>query len=418
MRNAIDRADVGDFLQSMQQDYTAANALHPGAEQKVQVESSALSHELNKTLETLVPFLPDGARYNAYAIDNVDVAMTAEVADGGQLILVGRHYIAFLRNMIDCLVSGITLGAEGSARIAFDLTEAETAALGNTLGHYLELGTPLIPATNQRDNLGPEILVAAIEFTLAHEITHRIEAHDDSPDYTLTGFQDYCRLRGREYYCDKRALGLILHRRRETEMPELAFVGAACALLAMVWIEQFTPGFRPGFAPDGEPTLHHPGSDSRLLRIHIEESLYWRAAKLEGNQNHLSGAVLRRAFRFMSAFEAQPKLIASPLNELIRRATVGGEPRYELFEHLTGEVLARGKTVPVARALGYMWGSSILMSFEEHEDPSITDKTGKLAISLFERMHARIDGAGFAASTIAKEIVDAKNFHLAQSDAR
>jgi hypothetical protein len=414
MNNAIARADVGEFLQSMRQDYSAANALNPGVELKVQAESRALRHEVNKILETLVQFLPEGALYEVHVIDNTDTAMTAEVADGGQLILLGRHYITFLRNMIDCLVSGIAIGPEGSATVNFNLTEEEKTAFGNTLGHYLELGTPLDSLTSQRDNLGSEILIAATEFTLAHEITHRIEAHDNSEDYTLTGFQDYCRLRGREYYCDQRALGLVLDRRRETEMPELAFVGAACALLAMVWVEQFTPGFTPG----GEAALYHPGSDSRLLRVNLEESLYWRHAKLEGNQNNLSGAVLRRAFGFMRAFEHQPKLLASPLNDLIRRATVAGELRYDLFERLTGELLARGKTIPVARAMGYMWGSSIQMRVEEHDDPTVTDRIGTLAVSLFERIHARISEAGHATSVIAKEIADAKDFHLSQLGAR
>ena len=192
-------------------------------------------------------------------------------------------------------------------------------------------------------------------------------------------------------------------------MPELAFVGAISALLALTWVEQFTPGFSPG----GEASLHHPGSDSRLLRIHLEEPLFWRAAAIDGEPNQLTGAVLRRAFRFMNAFEKQPKLLASPINSLIRRATVGGGLHHDLFELLTGELLARGKVRYVARAMGSMWGSSILGRDEEHENPTISDRVGTLAVPLFERMHDRIMKAGQAAGAVAEELTNARDFQLA-----
>ena len=129
-------------------------------------------------------------------------------------------------------------------------------------------------------------MVSAIEFVLAHEMVHRIEM--DSADYNpdLTGFQDFCRLRGLEYRCDRKAAALILERRKHLAMPEMAFLGAVCALTAISWVEQFTPGRIP-------KSWHHPGSDSRVLRIHLEEPLLWKAAKLDGQPNGLTGAALR-----------------------------------------------------------------------------------------------------------------------------
>jgi hypothetical protein len=410
----LNRCDVHEFLLSMQQSYAAANVLAASATRNVKLESEGFSRELNKILETLTPFIPQDTPYEAYVVDNVDVAITTSVADGGQIILLGRHFICFLRNLIDSLVSGLEIADNGFARVRVDLNEHEKTGLGKTLGQYLELGIPLEKSVTQIESLGPEILVAALEFMLTHEITHRIEAHDESEDFSLSGFQDYCRMRGREYHCDTRAVALTLYRRRETPMPELAFVGAIAAMLAVSWTEQFTPGFTPG----GERGIHHPGSDSRLLRIYLEEELYWSAAKLNGNPSDLSGAVLRRAFRFMGAFEKQPKLLESPLNILVRRATKEGNPQHELFQSLAGELLARGKVVQVARGLGYIWGSSILMKKEETDDTTITDKGGTLAVPLFEQMYDRIKKGGYAAKEIAEEISDAKEFHLAQADSR
>ena len=233
------------------------------------------------------------------------------------------------------------------------------------------------------------------------------------PDLTLTGFQDYCRLRGREYLCDQRAVGLLLLRRKQSEMPELAFLGAVTALLSLALAEQFTPGFTPG----GEAHLHHPGSDSRLLRIHLEEPLFWRAAKLEGSPNQITGAVLRRGFRFMGACEREPKMIASPLNVLMRRGTADGQQDHDLFERLVCELLARGKSRYVASALGSFWGSSELMRIEEHEDPTITDALGTRAVPLFDRLHSRLAESNYAARSIAEEMAAARARRLEHPEA-
>lgn len=407
MSDAIPRGDVIEFLRSMLQDYEAARTLNADAVANVRREHQLVSEQVSAILGTLEPFLPgDGTRYEAHVVDNVDVGLTVGVSDGSQLILLSRHYIAFLRSLVELLTSGLTIGADGRAVAAFGLSDEEKFLFGRCIGERLNFGVPFTFPRLREDDLGPNVLVAAIEFLIAHELTHQIEAHTNELNLSLDGFQDYCRLRGREYFCDAKAVALLLHRRRDTETPEIAFVGAIASMLAVSWGEQFTPGFTPG----GETQLHHPGSDSRLLRIHLEEPLFWRAAKLDGSPAGLSGAVLRRAFRLMAACEREPEVIASPLNALIRRAAADGRKDHDLFARAFGEALARGRTLQVARNFGSMWGSSEVMRKEEQDDPAIEDAIGSLAVPLFERVHRRLSEGSFSAKVVA-DAMDAARDH-------
>lgn len=395
----------------MKQDYDAARTLNADAVVNVLRDHRLVSEQVSAILGTLEPFLPaGGARYETHVVDNVDVGLTVGVSDGRQLILLSRHYIAFLRSLVELLTSGLTIGANGNAIAAFGLSDEEKSLFGHCIGERLNFGVPFLFSRLREDDLGPNVLVAAIEFLIAHEVTHQIEAHTNELNLSLDGFQDYCRLRGREYFCDAKAVALLLHRRRDTETPELAFVGAVAAMLAISWGEQFTPGFTPG----GETQLHHPGSDSRLLRIHLEEPLFWRAAKLGGDPTGLSGAVLRRAFRFVAACEREPALIASPLNALIRRSVVDGRQDHDLFARSFGEALARGRTLQVARNFGSMWGSSEVMRKEEQDDPTIKDVIGSLAVPLFERVHQRLSEGSFSAKVVADAMDAARRSRLEQ----
>ena len=272
-------------------------------------------------------------------------------------------------------------------------------------------GSPLTFPLGLENGLGPEIAVSAIEFVLAHEIVHRIEEDTKTFDPELTGFQDYCRLRGLEYRCDRKAVALTLERRKSLDMPETAFLGAVCALMAISWVEQFTPGYLPG----REGSWEHPGSDSRVLRIHLEEPLFWKASGLEGQPNGLTGAALRRAFRFLAALEGNPKLIGSPLNHLIHRSIDTGTPDHDLFEARVGEAFARGRVMHVARSLGAMWSSSERMA-EDERMGKFEVPQGQLACALFGRMHERLFGFGGAAKGIAEEITRAKEHRLSSPE--
>ncbi len=395
----------------MQQDYSAARILNPDAATKVETERRLLSKQLEDIFETISPFLPGETKYEIHIADNIDVGSTIGVDDGGQVILLSRHYIAFLRNLIEMLFSGVTVGPDGVGAVKFAMTQEEREVYGKTLGEYLEVGVPLTFPKSKSDHIGPAVFVAAIEFIVGHELVHRIEAHGDQSDLSLTGFQDFCRLRGREYDCDRRALGLVLLQRKNTDCPELAFAGGIAGLLALSWLEQFTPGFVPG----GEARMYHPGSDSRVLRLHTEEQLFWRAAGLEGVPSDFSGAILRRAFLFMGALEREPKLIASPLNHLVRRCISSGQPNHALFASLSGELFARGKVRHVARSLGALWGAAEMMAAEEHADATITDIVGGPAMELFHALCARLHAGSHGARAVAAEMMDAKA--LRQEDA-
>lgn len=405
----IASGDVPEFLRSMRQDYEAARMLNADAVASVRIERQLVSEQVAAILETLKPHLPGaGNGVEAHVVDNVDVGLTVCVSDGRQLLLLSRHYIAFLRSLVELLTSGLRIEADGQVAVSLGLSDEEKSLFGRCLGERLNFGVPFTFPRLRNDDLGPDVFVAAVEFILTHELTHQIEAHTDELDLSLDGFQDYCRLRGREYICDQKAAALLLHRRRETENPELAFVGSVASLLAISWAEQFTPGFTPG----GETQLHHPGSDSRLLRIHLEEPLFWRAARLDGSPAGLSGAVLRRAFRFVATCERDPAIIASPLNALIRRATANSQQDYGLFARCFGVALARGRTFQVARNFGSMWGSSEVMRKEEQEDPTIGDAIGTLAVPLFERVHHQLSEGSFSARAVADEMATARSYRM------
>lgn len=400
----IRRPELKEYLKGRQQNYAAARVLLPRALESLKLERDHSQEYIAAVLETLSPFLPSEVGVEAYIVDDCDVAETEAIDDGVQLIVVNRHFLAFLRNFAEIISRGIQLGKDGSAIVSYHVDDDEKALFGRGIGEYLEFGTPLTFPLGSEEGLGPEIAVSAIEFVLMHEIVHRIEMDSGDYDLDLTGFQDFCRLRGREYRCDRKAVALILERRKHLDMPEMAFLGAVCALMAVSWVEQFTPGHIP-------ESWHHPGSDSRVLRVHLEEPLFWRAIGLDGLPNGLTGAALRRAFRFMAALEEDPKLIVSPLNHLIHRCISSGTPDHNLFEARIGEVFTRGRVEHVSRSLGAMWGSSERMAVEEragkYEFPQ-----GQLACALFARMHWRLQTSSAAARAIADEILRAKEHRL------
>lgn len=402
----ISPRDVSELIRLMQKDYSAAQLLNPDAAAAARQERDLLVGHVRGILDTLTPFLPGEVHYEVHIVDDVEVAETRSVADGRQLIFVAPHYIAFLRNLIDLLVAGIAINEDGAVRIPFAVQDEELKLFGNNLGEYIELGAPLTDSNFSRDGIAPEILVSAIEFIIGHEIMHRIETHSDDDDLSLTGFQDFCRRRGREYQCDRKSVGLLLLRRKNTRDPEFAFVGSIAALLALSWLEQFTPGWTP--YADGH--LYYPGSDSRVMRISFEEHLYWRAAEIEGTPRDLGGAVLRRAFRFLSNLEQSPKLIDSPMNALFRRCIADDRPDHERFQLMSGVLFAKGRTRRVASALGAMWGSAEIMAVEEENDPSLNPQ-GHHAMDIMERLHRRLVEAGGACSRVAEDMAAARDRH-------
>lgn len=315
--------------------------------------------------------------------------------------------------MIPAMMAGVELHADGGVSVQYGVSDAEAAAFGLLLGEYLEVGTPLTLSSRHGDQLSHDILLAALEFILAHEIVHQIEAHSDVPDLSLTGFQDFCRLRGREFLCDKKAVALLLLRRTNSEIPELAFVGAVMALLAVGWLEQFTPGSQPG----GDDKLFHPGTDTRLLRCQLEEPLTWRAAGLKGEPNGLTGAILRRAFRFISAFESDPKLLVTPMNRLISGCLADDRGNAVRFKYKVGEWLARGRVDQVARLLGAFWGSAEVMSGEERADPTLTDLTATRSVPLFEEIYAQLSKSNAGARMVAEEMASARSYRREHPEA-
>lgn len=400
----IRRGDVNEYCKGRQQNYAAARALLPRALELLKAERDQAKGHIENILSTLAPFLPSGGEYEVCLVDDCNVAETVTIDDGGQLILLNRHFIPFLRNFIELIARGIHLGEGGRGTVDYNTDNDEKRLFGLCIGEYLNFGVPLSFPPTQSGDLGPEIYIAAIEFVIAHEVVHRIEGDGDGNDFELDGYQDFCRLRGREYRCDRKAVALTLERRKHLDMPETALLGAVCALMAMSWVEQFTPGHVP-------ESWHHPGSDSRVLRIHLEEPLSWRAARLDGQPNGLTGAALRRAFRFLAALEEDPKVIASPLNHLIQRCISGGTPDHDIFEARIGEVFARGRVMHVARSLGAMWGSSEKMA-EEERLGKFEAPQGQLACALFRGMHEKLLDAGAAAREVAGTITRAKEHRL------
>ena len=400
----IRRAELTEYCKGRQQNYAAARVLLPQALESVRAERDQVKGHIDAVLSTLVPFLPDQTIYELYLVDDCDVAETVTMDDGGQLIVVNRHFISFLRNFVELIARGIGVGEDGRGIVNYGVSDDEKKLFGQGIGEYLNFGAPLSFPLSQSGDLGPDMYISAIEFILAHELVHRIERDEEGDDLDLDGFQDFCRIRGREYRCDRKAVALLLERRKRLNTPELAFLGAVCALTAISWVEQFTPGYVP-------ESWHHPGTDSRVMRVHLEEPLLWKAAGLDGQPNGLTGAALRRAFRFMVALEDDPKLIASPLNHLIQRCIQDGTPDHELFESRLGAVFARCRVMHVSRSLGAMWGSSEQMADEERlgrfEVPQ-----GQLACALFDRMHEKLFAAGAAAREVASEITRAKERRL------
>lgn len=401
----IPRAAVREIRRRRQQNYDATRVLLPRALESLKLERDRVQRHVEGILGALNPFLPRHVEYEVCLEDKCDVAQTVQIDDGGQLVFINRHFLAFLRNFVELVSRGIRLGDGDRGIVNYEVSDEEKQIFGSGIGEYLNFGTPLSFPPRESDELGPEIYIAAIEFVLSHEIVHRIESDIfGDRDLELDGFQDFCRLRGREYRCDRRAVALVLERRKELEMPEMAFLGAVCALSAISWIEQFTPGYSPF-------SWEHPGSDSRVLRLHLEEPLYWRAAGLEGQPNGLTGAALRRTYRFMAALEGNPKLIASPLNSLIHRCINSGTPDHDLFKARVGEFFARGRVERVARSLGAMWGSSERMA-EEERSGKFEFPQGQLACELFSRLHEKLQTSGNDAPTVADEILRSKERRL------
>ena len=401
----ISRPDVRDYCLGRQQNYATARALLPKSFENLNIERETTQEHLDGVLETLLPFLSNEVVYETCLVDTCDVAETLRVDDGGQLICIGRHFIVFLRDFVEIVTRGIRLGDSGSAIVDYAVNEDDKKSLGCALGEHLNFGVPLTFLPRQSGEFGPDVYIAAIEFVLAHEIAHRIE--EDSPDdrnLDLDGFQDFCRLRGREYRCDRRAVALILERRKGLDMPEMAFLGAICALMAIAWIEQFTPGYVPD-------SLVHPGSDSRVLRIHLEEELFWKASGLDAQPTRLTGAALRRVFRIMAALEDEPNFIVSPLNHLIHHCISGGTPNHERFEASVGEFFARGRVEHVARSLGAMWGSSERIA-ESEPAGVFKEPQGQLACALFSRMHDKMQSSGAAVREVAELILRARGHRV------
>jgi hypothetical protein len=412
MSSAIDRCAVRGFIRTRQQNFAPTRVLNPEAEKASLEEREMVRKFLAEIFDSIAPDLPDqpSVAYEIHLVDDIDVAQTQTVSDGGQLILISRQYLMFLRNLVEAVSSGVTISDEGMAVVTLRVTEDESKKFGRNLGEYLEIGTPLTFPPRESRDFGPEVLVAAMEFVITHEVTHRIEAHTAGPDLELTGFQDFCRLRGREYFCDQRAVSLLLHRRRDTKMPEVAFAGAVIALLAISWLEQFTPGYIPG----GDRALFHPGTDSRLLRILLEQPLYWSAVKLGGSQSNLADAMVRRAFRLMRTFEHEPKYISSPLNELVRRCTESGEPDHDFFDRQCGMLFARGRVERIADALGALWGSA--ENPVEGEDDGGSSAFLAATVALLTSMHSRLAKGDFGAAMVADAIASAKSFRMEHPD--
>lgn len=409
----IPLAEVSEYVKGRQQDYAASRVLRPEALDGLRFVRDQYTAHIQTILKTLSPFVPNDINFEACVVDNCDVADTVAIDDGGQLICVSRHFLEFMRNFIELVVRGIQTSDDENFVVNRGVDDEDMKLFGRVIGEYLEIGAPLTFPPNSGGNLGPGISVSATEFVLAHEIVHRIEGDtagaSEAIDPELTGFQDFCRLRGREYRCDRKAVALTLARRRELEMPEMAFVGAICALMAISWVEQFTPGYFPG--QDG--SLHHPGSDSRVLRLHLEEQVSWRAAELDGQPNGLTGAVLRRAFRFLAKLESDPKLIASPLNRLIGNCISDGTPNHALFQARVGELFSRGRTGRVTRSLGAMWGASAQMATEERSG-KFEFPQGRLACALFDQLFEQLASSSVAAKAIANEMTEAKDHWVYQ----
>lgn len=405
----IPRDTVREFVKGRQQNYAAARVLLPDALDALASEREQIKENVDGVLSSILPHLPGQVSYEVYLDDICSIAETVQVDDGGQIIFVNRHFLGFLRNFIELVARGIRLGEGGQGIVDYGMSAEEKRLFGLGVGEYLNFGAPVSFPPRQSDDLGPEMYIAAVEFVLAHEIVHRIEEDSADHDLSLDGFQDFCRIRGREYRCDRRAVALVLERRKNLDMPEMAFLGAICALMAISWLEQFTPGHVP-------TSWHHPGSDSRVLRVLLEEPLFWKAAGLDGQPNGLSAAALRRAFRFMTALEDDPKLIASPLNHLIGRCIQRDVPDHDLFEARVGEIFARCRVDHFARSLGAMWGSSRLMA-EEERAQSLDDCYGRLACTLFDHLHAKLVTAGGAAKSLAYDIGNASEHRAAASGA-
>lgn len=400
----IRRDEVRDYCQGRQQNYAAARVLLPQALLSLKKERDQAKVYIDDILSTLAPYLPEKYSYDVVLVDDCNVADTLNVDDGSQLICINRHFLQFLRNLIELIARGICLGEDGQGIVNLNMDDNDTRLFGLGIGEYLNFGTPISFPPTQSGDLGPKIYIAAIEFIIAHEIVHGIEGDSEDSDFELDGFQDFCRLRGREYRCDRMALALTLKRRKHLDLPETALLGAVCALTAISWIEQFTPGHVP-------ESWHHPGSDSRVLRLYLEEQLYWRNAGLDGQPNGLTGAALRRAFRFLRALEADPKAIASPLNRLIQRCISSGTPDHNLFETRIGLVFTRGRVIHVARSVGAMWGSSELFG-EEERLGKFEAPQGQLACALFRRLHEKLLNATAAAREIADKMAQAKEHRL------
>ena len=140
----IRRSEVGEYCKGRQQNYAAARALLPQALESLKAERDQVKDHVKAVLSTLIPFLPGEVSYEVCLVDDCDVAETRTVDDGGQLIVVNRHFLGFLRNFIELIARGIRLGEGGAAIVSYDVNDAEKAQFGRVIGEYLELGSPLI----------------------------------------------------------------------------------------------------------------------------------------------------------------------------------------------------------------------------------------------------------------------------------
>jgi len=339
--------------------------------------------------------LPAGLQCEVYVVDNIPAAATFNLSDGCQAVLIAYHFIRFLMGTVHMLTGGLLPKDDGSGYyVNWTVDDQERKYFGRLLGAYLEIGVPGLDV-NEPSDLEEQTLVAALEFVIAHEIVHGLEEDTLVINDHLTGFQDYGRARAQEFRADRRALALVLSRRGEHNWPELAFLGAEICLLAFSWLEQFSL-LR-------SQSLVHPHSDTRLLRVHLEEPAFWRAAGIHLDMSDLTAAMLRRAFRLQAAIEERPEELWSPINHLLGQCTSDGMSNSDMFLSVVSLWFAIAPTDLVAHSLGAIWGSAIRMRDEDSRIGQ-TDVRLLAQLALFDLLYERLVDGRVRAISVAYEM--------------
>ena len=397
----IARADVAEYVRGFLDTAAATRVLNPEALEGRTREREAIQTHVESVLRSFGPYLPslpETLLFEAHIVDKVDVAQTIAVDDGGQLILLGRHFIAFLRSLIETLVEGLKIDPDGEIRVRFEVTDAERSLFGTMIGEYLELRATL-PKKARRSELGSQLMEAAVEFLIAHEIVHAIEAHSRSLDGGLTGFQDFFRLRAHEYQCDKKAAALVLLRRNESSVPEVGLAGCVVGMLAVMLIDELVPGPR-----EGTESFFHPSPESRTLRLYFQGELVWRAANMKCVPRDLSGLILRRLILLQVGLENDARLLASPINMAVHQCAAKSQIDHESFAKCCGELFARGRVDQVATALGVLWGDAL--AYMSHLKGSMeVDSIEERAAHLLEELWRKLKkgtGTMFVAELMAQ----------------